>query len=88
MYNETELQDLNPLEDTTMRMLYNIPYNQNTLNFVGKVFNLTRERVRQIELEAMQKIKRQKRFKPALSRLADYLEDVVRSSAKRTLAKF
>ena len=88
MYNETELQDLNPLEDTTIRMLYNIPYNQNTLNFVGKVFSITRERVRQIELEAMHKIRRQKRFKPALLRLADYLEEIVRSPAKRTAAKF
>ncbi len=42
-----------------------------TLEDVGKVFNVTRERIRQIEAKALRKLRHPSRSKP----LRDFIED-------------
>jgi RNA polymerase primary sigma factor len=51
------LSTLNPREEQIVRMRFGIGYEtQHTLDQVGKQFNLTRERIRQIERRALEKI--------------------------------
>jgi RNA polymerase sigma factor (sigma-70 family) len=55
---ETALSELNTREREVVKMRFGIGYeNAWTLDEVGKRFNLTRERIRQIEKSALQKIK-------------------------------
>jgi RNA polymerase sigma factor (sigma-70 family) len=55
---ETALSELNAREREVVKMRFGIGYeNAWTLDEVGKRFNLTRERIRQIEKSALQKIK-------------------------------
>ncbi len=51
------LSTLNPREEQIVRMRFGIGYEtEHTLDQVGKQFNLTRERIRQIEQRALEKI--------------------------------
>jgi RNA polymerase primary sigma factor len=51
------LSTLNPREEQIVRMRFGIGYEtEHTLDQVGKQFNLTRERIRQIERRALEKI--------------------------------
>ena len=65
------LHMLTPREEQVIRMRYGLDDGQQrTLEEVGKAFNVTRERIRQIEVKALRKIKR-----PNMSKnLADYMD--------------
>lgn len=65
------LHMLTPREEQVIRMRYGLDDGQQrTLEEVGKAFNVTRERIRQIEVKALRKIKR-----PNMSKnLVDYMD--------------
>ena len=51
-------ESLTPREERILRMRFGIGTNtDHTLQEVGKVFSVTRERIRQIEAKALQKLK-------------------------------
>jgi len=55
---EEALSTLSPREEKVLRMRFGIGEDKNyTLEAVGKVFNVTRERIRQIEVKAIEKLK-------------------------------
>jgi RNA polymerase primary sigma factor len=61
---EKALKTLNPREASVLRLRYGIDDGQErTLEEVGTVFNVTRERVRQIEAKALRKLKHPTRSK-------------------------
>jgi len=52
------LSTLSPREEKILRMRFGIEENNEyTLEEIGKVFNITRERIRQIEARALKKLK-------------------------------
>lgn len=58
------LADLNPREERVIRMRFGIgTLDEATLEEIGKKFNVTRERVRQIEAKALQRLKSPQRLK-------------------------
>ena len=58
------LQSLTPREQKVIRLRYGIDDGrQRTLEEVGKEFNVTRERIRQIETKALQKLRQPQRLK-------------------------
>ena len=65
------LADLTPREEQVLRKRFGIgEKSDHTLEEVGKLFNVTRERIRQIEVKALRKIKR-----PNMSKnLVDYMD--------------
>jgi len=55
---EDYLDSLTPRESKVLRLIYGIDtHKEHTLEEVGKMFNLTRERVRQIQSEALRKMR-------------------------------
>ena len=63
------LKDLNDREEKVIRLRYGLDDNcPKTLEEVGKIFNVTRERIRQIEAKALKKLRHPTRSK----RLGDY----------------
>jgi RNA polymerase primary sigma factor len=59
---QTVLGTLSPREQKVVRMRFGIGYERNyTLKEIGRVLSITRERVRQIEARAMNKLKSQKK---------------------------
>ena len=65
------LDTLTPREEKVLRLRYGIDDGKpRTLEEVGKEFNVTRERIRQIEAKALRKLRHPSRSK----RLKDYLE--------------
>jgi len=59
------LKTLSPREETILRMRYGIGESSaHTLEEVGRRFNLTRERIRQIEAKALGKLRNRCRFEP------------------------
>ena len=52
------LGELTPREERVLRMRFGIGANEHTLEEVGAQFNVTRERIRQIEAKALRKLKR------------------------------
>ncbi|MCR5505786.1 MAG: RNA polymerase sigma factor RpoD [Bacilli bacterium] len=67
------LKDLSPREERVIRMRYGLDDNHpKTLEEVGKEFNVTRERIRQIEAKALKKLRHPTRSK----RLGDYKEKI------------
>ncbi|MXP64353.1 RNA polymerase sigma factor RpoD [Roseomonas sp. M0104] len=65
------LSDLTPREERILRMRFGIGgENDHTLEEVGKTFNVTRERIRQIEAKALKKLQGSKRGKSLRSFLA------------------
>ncbi|PHK95279.1 RNA polymerase sigma factor RpoD [Pseudoroseomonas rhizosphaerae] len=65
------LSDLTPREERILRMRFGIGgENDHTLEEVGKTFNVTRERIRQIEAKALKKLQVSKRGKSLRSFLA------------------
>jgi len=68
---ESVLQSLNYREREIIKLRYGIPTGCNyTLEEVGKLFHVTRERVRQIEAKAMKKL-----YHPTRStKLAEFIE--------------
>lgn len=58
------LSNLNPREERVLRMRFGIgTLDEATLEEIGKKFNVTRERVRQIEAKALQRLKSPQRLK-------------------------
>jgi RNA polymerase primary sigma factor len=58
------LSSLNPREERVLRMRFGIgTMDEHTLEEIGKKFNVTRERVRQIEAKAMQRLQTPQRLK-------------------------
>lgn len=67
----TVLDTLTPREEKVLRLRYGIDDGRpRTLEEVGKEFNVTRERIRQIEAKALRKLRHPSRSKP----LKDFLE--------------
>ena len=67
------LDELNQREEMVIRLRYGLDDNRpRTLEEVGKVFNVTRERIRQIEAKAIKKLRHPTRSK----RLGDYREKI------------
>lgn len=65
------LSTLTPREERVIRLRYGIDEGRpRTLEDVGKEFNVTRERIRQIEAKALRKLRHQSRSK----KLKDYIE--------------
>lgn len=65
------LSTLTPREETVIRLRYGIDDNKpKTLEEVGEIFNVTRERIRQIEAKALRKLRHPSRAKT----LKDFLE--------------
>ena len=65
------LETLTPREEKVLRLRYGLDDGRiRTLEEVGKIFNVTRERIRQIEAKALRKLKHPSRSK----KLRDYLE--------------
>ena len=65
------LDTLTPREERVLRLRYGIDDGKpRTLEEVGKEFNVTRERIRQIEAKALRKLRHPSRSK----RLRDFLE--------------
>ncbi|MGY4803617.1 RNA polymerase sigma factor RpoD [Teichococcus aerofrigidensis] len=65
------LSDLTPREERILRMRFGIGgENDHTLEEVGKTFNVTRERIRQIEAKALKKLQVSKRGRSLRSFLA------------------
>ena len=65
------LKTLTPREESVLKLRFGLEDGRTrTLEEVGKVFNITRERIRQIEAKALRKLRHPSRSK----RLRDYLE--------------
>ena len=65
------LNTLTPREEKVLRMRYGLDDNRpKTLEEVGKLFNVTRERIRQIEAKALRKLRHPNRTK----KLKDFME--------------
>ena len=65
------LHTLTPREENVLKLRFGLEDGRpKTLEEVGKVFNITRERIRQIEAKALRKLRHPSRSK----RLKDYLE--------------
>ena len=65
------LSSLTPREEKVLRLRFGIDDGrQRTLEEVGKEFNVTRERIRQIEAKALRKLRHPSRSR----RLKDFLE--------------
>ena len=66
------LATLTPREEKVLRLRYGLDDGKaRTLEEVGKAFNVTRERIRQIESKALRKLRHPTRSK----RLKDFIED-------------
>jgi RNA polymerase primary sigma factor len=59
----TALATLTPREERVLRMRFGIGTKEHTLEEVGQAFNVTRERIRQIEAKALRNLKRPRRLK-------------------------
>ena len=69
---EEILHELSPREEKVIRLRYGLDDNRpRTLEEVGKEFNVTRERIRQIEAKALRKLRQRSRS----GKLRDYIED-------------
>lgn len=66
--NSEALNTLTPREAKVIQLRYGFSGSEMTLEEVGKVFNVTRERIRQIEAKALRKLRHPSRAK----RLKDY----------------
>ena len=65
------LADLTPREEQVLRKRFGIAEkSDHTLEEVGKLFNVTRERIRQIEAKALRKLRHPSRSK----KLKDFLD--------------
>ncbi len=61
------LADLTPREEQVLRKASALRKERHTLEEVGKLFNVTRERIRQIEAKALRKLRHPVRSQPLRS---------------------
>ena len=74
------MRDLKPRDQMVLRLRYGLDDNRpRTLEEVGKVFNLTRERIRQIEVKAIKQLRHPIRAK----KLGDYQEAIFNEPSKK-----
>lgn len=71
------LNKLEPQERHIVRLLHGIPYGDHTLDEVGAIFDLTRERIRQIQMNVIRRIKNSQSKAAVIQRrrLRDFWED-------------
>lgn len=74
------MRDLKPRDQMVLRLRYGLDDNRpRTLEEVGKVFNLTRERIRQIEVKAIKQLRHPIRAK----KLGDYQDAIFNEPGKK-----
>ena len=74
------MRDLKPRDQMVLRLRYGLDDNRpRTLEEVGKVFNLTRERIRQIEVKAIKQLRHPIRAK----KLGDYQDAIFNEPIKK-----
>ena len=74
------MRDLKPRDQMVLRLRYGLDDNRpRTLEEVGKVFNLTRERIRQIEVKAIKQLRHPIRAK----KLGDYQDAIFNEPSKK-----
>ncbi len=72
------LKSLTPREEKVLKMRFGIDVaSEHTLEEVGKDFSVTRERIRQIEVKALRKLRHPSRSKKLLAFFEKDLEDKV-----------
>ena len=72
MISSNPLDTLTDREENVLRLRFGLDDGKmRTLEDVGKVFNVTRERIRQIEAKALRKLRHPSRSK----QLRDFIED-------------
>jgi len=69
---EEQLESLSPRQALVLRMRYGIGCEEHTLDEVGEKFDLTRERIRQIEAKALRLLKHPKRSDTLRQLLPNY----------------
>jgi len=69
---EEQLESLSPRESKVLRMRYGIGCEEHTFEEIGDAFDLTRERIRQIEAKALRKMKKPERASQLRQLLPDY----------------
>jgi len=80
------LKTLTPREEKVLKMRFGIDVaSEHTLEEVGKDFSVTRERIRQIEVKALRKLKHPSRSKKLLAFFEKDLEDKADSSTSDSL---
>ena len=67
-----QLDSLTPRESKVLRMRYGIGCEEHTLEEVGVMFDVTRERIRQIEAKALRKLKKPERARSLRELLPDF----------------
>ncbi len=72
------LKTLTPREEKVLKMRFGIDVSsEHTLEEVGKDFSVTRERIRQIEVKALRKLRHPSRAKRLKNFFEKELEDIV-----------
>lgn len=69
---ESQLESLSPRESLVLRMRYGIGCEEHTFEEIGDKFDLTKERIRQIEAKALRKLKHPSRTDELRQLLPDY----------------
>jgi RNA polymerase sigma factor (sigma-70 family) len=72
---EEQLASITPKEARVLRMRYGIGCSEQTLEEVGRALDLTRERIRQIEIAALRKLKHPQRSVVLRQLTEDYKPD-------------
>ena len=67
-----QLDSLTPREAKVLRMRYGIGCEEHTLDEVGVMFDVTRERIRQIEAKALRKLKKPERARQLRELMPDF----------------
>jgi RNA polymerase sigma factor (sigma-70 family) len=85
---EAQLESITPREALVLRMRYGIGCEEHTLDEVGEKFDVTRERIRQIEAKALRKMKHPSRADVLRQLLPTYeIEPDLKEKAKPPLCE-
>ena len=71
---EEQLASITPREEKVLRLRYGIGCEEHTLEETGQVLEVTRERIRQIEVRAFEKLQKAVRDKAAALKLLPHVE--------------
>lgn len=72
---EEQLASITPREEKVLRLRYGIGCEEHTLEETGKILEVTRERIRQIEIHALRKLKHTNRVKVLKQLTEEYKPD-------------